>query len=45
MLITGLIDGGVQKEVLGGADLDSKDGKETATLIKTKEIVHDALMK
>ena len=45
VLITGLIDDEIRKEVLGWADLDTKNIKETVTFIEAKEMARDALVK
>ena len=45
VLISGLVDEEIRKEVLGWPDLDVKDVKETVSFIEAKEMARDALMK
>ena len=45
VLIAGLVDEEIRKEVLGWADLDSKSLKETVSFIEAKEMARNALAK
>ena len=45
VVVAGLVDDEIKKEVLGWADLDDKNIEETVNFIEGKEMARDALMK
>ena len=45
VVISGLVDEDIKKEVLGWSDLDDKTLEETITFIEAKEMARDALSK
>ena len=45
VLITGLADDDIRKEILGWAELDQKNVQETVNFIEAKEMARDVLTK
>ena len=43
VLVAGLVDEDIKKDVLGWSELDTKDVNETVAFIESKEMARDAL--